>query len=94
MSFTEHLDGYFADFGENVVVGTSTATAIVDAPPGVALDLMAREISITMRSDVVVDIGAARGDAVTIRGVGFRVRTIEHDQTNGQGLTEIGVTKP
>lgn len=85
----EQLAGYFADFGESVVIGTTTATAIVDLPTIEAADALARDVLVTAAA---ADFpSAAQGDSVTIRAVSYTVRTVAPD---GTGLVNIEVTKP
>lgn len=85
----EHLDGYFNDFGESVVFGTSTTTAIVDMPTIEMVDALAREVLLTVPE---VDVsGVSAGSTVTVRAVAYKVRTVAPD---GSGLVQIAVTKP
>jgi hypothetical protein len=89
MAFVEQLAGYFADFGETVAVGTSTAPAIVD----MAVD----EFNRVLTSAVVVTAiasdypSAAAGQVATIRGVSYTVRSVEPD---GTGIVTIRVSRP
>ena len=85
----EQLAGYFLDFGETVVVGTSTATAIVDMPTIDMVDALGRDLVLTVpEADVP---GAAQGDPVTLRSATYTVRSVLSD---GQGVASIVVTKP
>ncbi len=85
----EQLEGYFTDFGEAVVVGTSTGTAIVDMPTVEMVDAYAREVTITAVAATFP--AAAQGQTSTVRGVSYTVRTVAPD---GSGLVQIQVTKP
>ena len=85
----EQLAGYFVDFGETVVVGTSTATAIVDMPTVDMIDALGRDLVVTVpEADVP---GAAAGDPVTLRAATYTVRSVLSD---GAGLATIVVSKP
>jgi hypothetical protein len=85
----EHLAGYFVDFGEPVIVGTSTASAIVDMPTVDMIDVLGRDLVITVpEADVP---GVAAGDPVTMRAASYTVRSVLSD---GQGLATIVVSKP
>jgi predicted RecA/RadA family phage recombinase len=85
----EQLAGYFVDFGETVVVGTSTATCIVDMPTVDMVDAIGRDLVLTVpEADVP---GVAQGDSVTLRATAYTVRTVLSD---GQGVASIVVTKP
>jgi hypothetical protein len=85
----EQLAGFFMDFGETVIVGTSTATAIVDMPTIDMVDALGRDLIVTVpEADVP---GVAQGDSVTLRATSYTVRSVLSD---GQGLASIVVTKP
>ena len=95
----EVLSGYFTDFGETVTWSGGTFTAIFDLPTALTndqfaaarytSDVLAQAPQLTA---IVSDIGAlAAGDTVTIRSVGYTVRTVEPD---GTGLALITVTTP
>lgn len=85
----EQLAGYFVDFGEPVIVGTSTASAIVDMPTVDMIDALGRDLVVTVpESDVP---GVAAGDSVTLRATSYTVRSVLSD---GQGVATILVTKP
>jgi hypothetical protein len=85
----EQLAGYFMDFGETVIVGTSTASCIVDMPTVDMVDALGRDLVLTVpEADVP---GVAAGDAVTLRAATYTVRAVLSD---GQGVASIMVTKP
>lgn len=85
----EQLAGYFVDFGETVIVGTSTAACIVDMPTVDMIDTLGRDLVLTVpEADVP---GVAAGDSVTLRATSYTVRTVLSD---GQGVASIVVTKP
>lgn len=89
MAFAETFSGYFADFGEAVTFGTSTVTALVDMPALEMIDVLARDILITVpEADVT---GVAAGSAATVRGVSYTVRAVVPE---GSGLASIFVSKP
>lgn len=83
----EQLAGYFADFGEPVVLGTTTATAIVDMPAIETLDALARDLLVTLPAADAV--GLAQGDACTIRAVSYTVRAVVPE---GSGLVSVFVS--
>ena len=89
MSFVEQLDGYFLDFGETVVMGTTTATGIVDAPVDAYNGVLANAMDVTIIADRIT--GVATNDSATIRGVSYTVRSIEPD---GTGLALVRLTRP
>jgi hypothetical protein len=85
----EQLAGYFVDFGETVIVGTSTASCIVDMPTVDMVDALGRDLVLTVpEADVP---GVAAGDSVTLRATAYKVRSVLSD---GQGVASILVTKP
>jgi hypothetical protein len=84
----EQLAGYFADFGEDVVIGTSSGVVIVDMPTIESADSLARDVLITAAASDFPS--AAQGQAVTLRGVSYTVRTVAPD---GSGLVTIEVTR-
>jgi hypothetical protein len=85
----EQLAGFFLDFGETVIVGTSTATCIVDMPTIDMIDTLGRDLIVTVPEAEVP--AAAAGDSVTLRAVSYKVRSVLSD---GQGLATLVVTKP
>lgn len=77
----EHLEGYFVDFGESVVLGTSTATGIFDAPYADALGVAGREFSLLCIGTDVASV--AVGSSATVRGTGFTVRGVLPEAPDG-----------
>lgn len=89
MAFVDHLRGYYVDFGEAVVFGTATATAIVDMPTRAGFDTLATDTTLRCIAADVATVSA--GDPVTVRAVSYTVRTVEPD---GNGETFLTVTTP
>ncbi len=90
--FSEHLPGFFTDFGETVtfVSGTSTTvgTAIFDNRYVEALDAAGQLPYLTMiEADT---IGLRLGDSASVRGVSYSIRGFEPD---GSGITAIRLEK-
>ncbi len=85
----EALDGFFVDFGETVVLGTTTGTGIVDAPVDVYNQVLASGLELTVIADRIA--GVAAGQGATVRGVSYTVRSVEPD---GTGLAVVRLTKP
>lgn len=87
--FAEAFSGYFVDFGETVVIGTSTGTAIVDA----AVDEFSRVLAsaVILTAAATEFPAAAAGQSATVRGVSYTVRTVEPD---GTGIVSLRVSKP
>lgn len=85
----EHMDGYFVDWGESVVFGTSTSTVLVDMPTIEQLDSLAKEVVITAKD---ADVSAVvSGSSAIVRGATYTVRAVLPD---GSGMTSIYVSKP
>lgn len=89
MTFAERFESYFAEFGEAVVVGTTTGTVIVDA----AVDEYNRVLAgaVVLTATATDFPSAAQGDAVTLRGTSYTVRSVEPD---GTGIVFLKVSKP
>ena len=81
----EHMAGYFADFGIDVVIGAEALRGILDRPYHEVMGLVQGD-----RPTLVLpsaDLPAIEvGDALTADGEGFTVQRIEPD---GTGLTRL-----
>ena len=88
LTMVEHFAGYFADFGEAVTFGTSTATVIVDLPTVEMVDALVKDVAVTATETDVSGVKA--GDSMTIRGVAYKVRAVVPD---GAGLVNLIASK-
>lgn len=85
----EAFAGYMTDFGEAVVFGTSTTTAIFDLPSAEFSDVIVNDPRLYCISTEVSSV--ASGQSAIVRGVSYTVRTVEPD---GTGLTIMTLTTP
>jgi hypothetical protein len=93
MPVNETFSRFVADFGEPVVIGTTTVTAIVDLEYyEAALGEAGQESTqpqITLPT-ATIPTGTAEGTAVTVRNVAYTIRNIKPD---GTGMTTIDLTR-
>lgn len=78
--FAENLDVFLADFGVLCSKGTSTFTAILDAPD-TSLNfggsgVISTDYEITLKTADVQAISLVNRDAITVNGINFIVRDV------------------
>lgn len=81
MPLAEPLDAFLADFGVPATIGGRAVTVIFDRTVLSELGIQTENPVITVKhSDMA---GVARGDAITVDGMTYRVARIERDPTGG-----------
>ncbi|RLC36254.1 hypothetical protein DRH27_05480 [Candidatus Falkowbacteria bacterium] len=80
--------GYLATFGEVVTIGGGTCTAIFDYEYVEVNEVESKQPALTVLSTDATDAG--HGDAVTVRGVGYTIISIQAD---GTGLVLLVLAK-
>lgn len=84
MAMTEHLPGFFADFGTVATIGAASVTGILDIPTAEAFGVLGTDPTFTCAAAGVS--GIAAGQALTINAVGYTVTAVKPD---GTGITVL-----
>ena len=80
--------GYLAAFGESVTVGGESVTGIFDYEYVEVNEVESKQPALTVLATDVTDAG--HGDAVTVRGAGYTIISIQAD---GTGLVLLVLAK-
>lgn len=88
MALTEHLPGFFADFGTVATIGAASVTGIFDQPAAEAFGMLGSDPTFTCATSDVS--GVAAGQALTIAGTGYTVTAVKPD---GTGIAVLHLDK-